>query len=772
MIGRVIGRMSGVMTRWGRPMLAQAAGTALSAVVSVALMLWLAREMGTARFGELVSVLGLATVLLLGIEGGWPALLYRERAQQLATLPVDARIPSAAMWHVTVATAGLVLLSGLWQGLPLAAALLCMGAVALMNLVSGLWRGSGRFVQEALWQVAGRLVSAGLIVLAMVWGGASVTAYFLAWTVGLALVLGTWGGKALAWPRWPGGPDWRAQWRQLAPLLGLSMVGAWLLKGDMVLLWLAGVSGTPLSWYGAGSRLVELALLAWAPVLNVLLHRYGRDPALPPWSWYGLGGLAGAMLWGLSLWVEPASVEALFGAGFGPVAAWLPWVLAPLPFTLSAMALGPWLLAHHQERAALALMGCAALLLCAIVPLSRSWPVEHLALAVLLSHAVWSLGCAVWCWRHRSHMAERPLARHWVVYDFMQVAGGAERVLVALLHGWPQAQALVSRIETPARAVMSGLDARVHGLTGPATAMLGQVVGRVLQAIWTFSGRRPELSHAEVVVYSGFYAPLAVHGQRQGRRVYYCHTPPRFVFGEQAFFRARYPWCARPLFDLFAAGLRRRYVRAVRAMDVVLANSECVRERLARDVGVQAQVVYPPVQTTRFAWKQDGDYYLSVARLEPLKRVAWVVQAFRRMPQHRLVVASGGAELQALQRLAADAPNIHFTGWVDEANLQDLVGRCRAVVYVPRDEDFGMSPVEAMAAGKPVLGVAEGGLLETVVHGQTGWLVPGDEDPQTLVQGVAALEALGPPVLRKACEARAHQFDESVFMERIRPWLR
>lgn len=758
--------MTSLMTRWGRPMLAQAAGTALTALVSVALMLWLARVLGTARFGELVSVLGLATVLLLGIEGGWPALLYRENARQQTPVAGRVQVPPAALWHVSMATAGLVLLGWLWQGPPLAAALMCMGTVALMNLVSGLWRGAGLFVQEAAWQLAGRLVSALLIVLFMAWVSPSVTAYFLAWTLGLGLVLGTWGRQALTWPRWPGWPQWRAQWRQLAPLLGLSTAGAWLLKGDMVLLWLAGVSGTPLSWYGAGSRMVELALLAWAPVLNVLLHRYGRDSALQPWGWYGVGFIAGTLLWGLSLLVGPAGLETLFGAGFGPAAAWLPWVLAPLPFTLSAMALGPWLLAHQQERAALALMGVAGVMLCFVWPLSRILPVEQLALAVVLAHAVWSLGCAWWCWRHRPS-AQVPAARHWVLYDFMQVAGGAERVLVALLQGWPQARALVSRVETPARAVMTGLDTRVQAAASPASAVLG----RVMQAIWTFSGRRSELAHAEVVIYSGFYAPLAVHGQRQGRRIYYCHTPPRFVFGEQAFFRARYPWWARPLFDVFAAWLRRRYVRAVQAMDVVLANSECVRERLARDVGVQAQVVYPPVQTTRFAWKADGDYYLSVARLEPLKRVAWVVQAFRRMPQHRLVVTSGGAELEVLKQMAADAPNIHFTGWVDEGTLQDLVGRCRAVVYVPRDEDFGMSPVEAMAAGKPVLGVAEGGLLETVVHGQTGWLVPGDEDPQTLVQGVEKLEALNPPALREACEARARHFDEAVFMARIRPWL-
>lgn len=371
-------------------------------------------------------------------------------------------------------------------------------------------------------------------------------------------------------------------------------------------------------------------------------------------------------------------------------------------------------------------------------------------------------------WRTLSQQTAGTL---WLTYDFMQVAGGAERVLVTLLRAWPQAQALVSRVEAPALAVMEGVQTRVHALASPSTAWLG----RVLQAVWVFSrsgnALRAVMTEAQTVLYSGFYAPLAVHAQKRGRRVYYCHTPPRFVFGEQAFFRARYPLWARPLFDVFAWWLRSRYVRAIRAMDVVLANSQCVQQRLLRDVGVASQVVYPPVQTDRFAWIEDGDYYLSVARLEPLKRVDWVVQAFRRMPGRRLVVASGGAEFDRLKAFVADAPNIHLTGWNDEATLQDLVGRCRAVVYVPRDEDFGLSPVEAMAAGKPVLGVAEGGLLETVLHGQTGWLVNGDENPQTLIDGLEQLELLNPPSLRSACEQRARVFDAQNFIARMQNYL-
>jgi len=83
------------------------------------------------------------------------------------------------------------------------------------------------------------------------------------------------------------------------------------------------------------------------------------------------------------------------------------------------------------------------------------------------------------------------------------------------------------------------------------------------------------------------------------------------------------------------------------------------------------------------------------------------------------------------------------------------------------DEDFGTSPVEAMAAGKPVIGVAQGGLLETVVDGQTGCLIKGELTPEKIIAAVDALEALSPPTMRSACESRSVQFDEAVFTQKI-----
>jgi len=355
---------------------------------------------------------------------------------------------------------------------------------------------------------------------------------------------------------------------------------------------------------------------------------------------------------------------------------------------------------------------------------------------------------------------------NYVLYDFMQVPGGAERVTLALAKALGS-EVIVSRVEPACEALLKSKGIPVQSLSSSWT----RGMGRVLEAMLNFSLRASRIAKAETVIYSGFYAPLAVHFQRAGRRIYYCHTLPRFAYDLKAESRAGFAWYWRPLFDVFTALLRWRYERAIQRMDGVWVNSENVRQRVKRYLGVDATVIYPPVETRRFAWLSHGDFYISLARLEPLKRVDAVVKAFLQMPQRRLVVASGGSQLAALQQLAAGAGNITFLGWTSEAQLCAHVGHARAAIYVPVDEDFGISPVEAMAAGKPVIGVAEGGLLETVVDGQTGCLIRGDLTPEKIIAAVEALQALSPATMRSACEARAAQFDEAVFTHQVKQHL-
>ena len=291
---------------------------------------------------------------------------------------------------------------------------------------------------------------------------------------------------------------------------------------------------------------------------------------------------------------------------------------------------------------------------------------------------------------------------------------------------------------------------------------------RILKVMAAFERKTSFLNDYDWVLFSGIYAPLAVRNRTQGGNLLYCHTIPRFAYDLKEFYLSRLPFFLRPAFYGLVLLMRHRYERALRRMDGIIANSHNVKRRLETYLGRTATVIHPPVDTKRFCWMAQKDYYVSLARLENFKRADLIVQAVKRMPEKKLVVTSSGSEMQRLKRLAADAPNIHFTGWQTEARLCRWIGNAIAAIYIPMDEDFGMSPVESMAAGKPVIGVAEGGLLETVVPDQTGILL---DPPPTVDAIMAAVNDLTPKralEMRSACETRAGLFTREIFMEKMR----
>ncbi len=156
-----------------------------------------------------------------------------------------------------------------------------------------------------------------------------------------------------------------------------------------------------------------------------------------------------------------------------------------------------------------------------------------------------------------------------------------------------------------------------------------------------------------------------------------------------------------------------RWDRATsRRADSMVAISSFIAERIRQVYGRDSSIIFPPVNTDRFrpTHKTPDDYYLMVTALVPYKNVDLAVEAFRSIDR-RLVVAGSGP---MLSRLSQSAPkNVEFLGWVDDQQILDLVARCRAFL-MPNVEDFGIAPIEAMAAGRPVIALGQGGVLDTI----------------------------------------------------------
>ena len=402
--------------------LTQLAGALFCAAVSFALIVWLGRQLGAERFGSYVALLNFASLLLIVQEGGWPTLLYREAARGRTGLE-----SGSAFAHVLLASA-LLIVAGLalafmevtpFAPLAMTAATVCMGMVALMNVISARMRGAGAFAHEALWQSGGRVMSALAIVLAVLALGESVDVLmlvFLAWAAGLLMVLLSWGRAWLARPRFA---SLGQRYRQLWPFIMMSGLAVWLVKGDMVVLgglFAERLTDADLSAYAAATRLSEAGLLLFAPVGNVLLRSFSQltvqhDPQARRQlaallrnalllAFVG-GGIAVGGAWLLGDWLMPL----LFGAGYATAGALLPWVLAMLPFAMANIVLTQLLTALHGERA---LAGCmlvaGAALYAGVAWGSAVDGARGAAIGVLAAHALLAVlagGMSLWLLRKR-----------------------------------------------------------------------------------------------------------------------------------------------------------------------------------------------------------------------------------------------------------------------------------------------------------------------------------------------------------------------------------
>jgi glycosyltransferase involved in cell wall biosynthesis len=181
-------------------------------------------------------------------------------------------------------------------------------------------------------------------------------------------------------------------------------------------------------------------------------------------------------------------------------------------------------------------------------------------------------------------------------------------------------------------------------------------------------------------------------------------------------------------------------------------------------------VINPPVDAGRFRFKEYGDFWLSVNRIYPEKRLELQFDVFRSQPEHKLIIVGGYAQgdhaAAYYQELLKDIPeNVEMRGTVSEEELIDLYARCKGLICTAVDEDFGLTPLEAMASGKPVVAVNEGGFKETVVQGKTGLLVEANRDE--LVKAIKEISK-EPQKYKDACRIRAADFDTSIFLEKMR----
>ena len=267
------------------------------------------------------------------------------------------------------------------------------------------------------------------------------------------------------------------------------------------------------------------------------------------------------------------------------------------------------------------------------------------------------------------------------------------------------------------------------------------------------------LSSSHCVAKAVIPAPAAVH-------ICYSHTPVRYAWDRtQDYVRGTTPMLAvaGPALTAAAAWLRRFDHCTLDRVDHFLANSRNTANKIAQFYGEQAEVIAPPVELDRFEHiaRKPAGYDLVLSGLVPYKRVDMAIEAYRLLPERRLVVVGDGPELQRLRRLAPD--NVELTGRVPEQALAGWYAGAEMLVF-PGEEDFGIVPLEAQAAGLPVVAFGRGGALETVVDGETGQFFH-EPTPAALAEAVEKLADSG--LGGQACRDNARRFARHVFFDRV-----
>lgn len=351
-----------------------------------------------------------------------------------------------------------------------------------------------------------------------------------------------------------------------------------------------------------------------------------------------------------------------------------------------------------------------------------------------------------------------------LVTDWLNQYGGAERVLEVLHDLYPTAPIYTSLYAPQAvPEAYRSWDIRTSFMQHLPLARTHHQAFLPFYPLaferFDFSGYDLVLSNASAFAHGVVTPPETTH-------ICYCLTPTRFLWQFYDYVKHEgLGWLARFLLPPLIARLRRWDYASAQRVNHFIAISQVVAQRIAQYYRRESAIIYPPVNTAAYhPADKHGDYFLVLSRLVPYKRVDLAVQACSELGLPLLVIGEG-RDRARLERLAG--PSVRFLGRLPDAQAKEYFARCRAFIF-PGEEDFGITPLEAQAAGRPVIAYAAGGALDTVVEGVTGAFFR-QPTAQALAETLRAFDErqFDPAAIR----AHALRFDTAVFRERLTAFI-
>jgi glycosyltransferase involved in cell wall biosynthesis len=347
-----------------------------------------------------------------------------------------------------------------------------------------------------------------------------------------------------------------------------------------------------------------------------------------------------------------------------------------------------------------------------------------------------------------------------IVHDYLNQAGGAEKVVEVFAEMFPRAPIYTSVYDADAMPnIWRTLDIR--------TSFMQRLTPRLrfakpLVALYPAAFELFDLSEYDLVLSSTTAFAKAVVTRPETCHICYCNNPTRFVWMYHDYLRyERLPRTVKRLIPAISTPMRVWDFVAAQRPDFYVAGSYNAARRIAKYYRRESDVVQPPIDASAYGLSNDiADYFLVVSRLQPYKRIDVAIEACNRLKVPLRVIGTG-PDRARLERLAG--PTVQFLGFTTDEVVRQSLASCRAFLF-PGEEDFGLTPVEAQASGRPVVAYSRGGALETVRPGVTGEFF-GEQTGEALAAVLTGFDAsrYDPVTIRK----HAMTFDKAVFVERL-----
>jgi glycosyltransferase involved in cell wall biosynthesis len=345
-----------------------------------------------------------------------------------------------------------------------------------------------------------------------------------------------------------------------------------------------------------------------------------------------------------------------------------------------------------------------------------------------------------------------------IAYDWLNQFGGAERVLTELHGMYPEAP-IYTAVYAPELLPeeMRGWDVRPSFLQ---RIPLARYRHQPFFPLMPMAFEQFDLREYDLVLTTSSACAKGVITAPETLNICYCYTPCRYLWDLYHDYTRGSK--AKLLFAPIAHWMRMWDQLSSQRVDHFIAISHEVARRIRRHYRREAEVIHPPVDVDRFRpnGEPPEDYYLVVSRLVSYKRIDLAIEAVN-MLKRRLVIVGDGPERKRLESIAG--PTVEFRGSLSDAEIADLYAGCRAFLF-PSFEDFGIAPVEAQAAGRPVIALRRGGALDTVISGVTGLFFE-EQCAISLAHAITEFEQLRFDPLR--CRRNAERFDRTLFAHRL-----